>query len=88
MPNQTLLIVDDDPAMRETLNTIFAGDYNVHFASNGRDALDCVDSVRPDLVSLDIMMPGMDGFQTCLRLRPMEQTRTNPVHLLTSNRDP
>ena len=88
MPNQTLLIVDDDPAMRETLNTIFAGDYNVHLASNGRDALDCVDSVRPDLVILDIMMPGMDGLQTCLRLRQMEQTRHTPVIFLTSKREP
>lgn len=88
MSRQTLLVVDDDPVMREALEAIFSEEYDVHLATNGTEALEKAGSMHPDLVLLDIMMPGMDGFQTCLRLRRMEETRNTPVIFLTSKREP
>ena len=86
MTTHTLLIVDDEPLFRDSLREIFSGEYAVHLASNGREALELVEQVRPDLILLDILMPGMDGFQTCLRLRQMEHKI--PVIFLTSKHEP
>ncbi|MCZ6553567.1 MAG: response regulator, partial [SAR324 cluster bacterium] len=74
-----LLIVDDEQEFREALATVFADEYEVHLATNGKEALALLDTVAADLILLDIVMPGMDGFQTCLRLRQMEHTRQIPV---------
>ncbi|MEE8556007.1 MAG: response regulator, partial [bacterium] len=83
-----LLIVDDEQEFREALATVFADEYEVHLATNGKEALALLDTVAADLILLDIVMPGMDGFQTCLRLRQMEHTRQIPVIFLTSKLEP
>lgn len=87
MSLQKLLIVDDEQDIREALEAIFASDYEVHFAEDGMEALDRVQEIKPDLVLLDIMMPRMDGFQTCLRLRKDAATSRIPVIFLTTKSD-
>ena len=88
MPQHSLLIVDDEPVFREALQAVFTPEYAVRVACDGREALALIEEARPDLILLDILMPGMDGFQTCLRLRQMEHTRRIPVIFLTSKREP
>lgn len=88
MATQKLLVVDDDPENRELLGTIFSGDYEIVQARNGLEALEMVADHKPDLVLLDIIMPGMDGFQTCLRLRKNKDTQNIPIIFLTSKTEP
>jgi two-component system response regulator MprA len=65
-----VLVVDDEPAVRESIGRSlrFEG-YQVELASDGHTALDAVLTRRPDVVVLDVMMPGLDGLETCRRLR-------------------
>jgi two-component system cell cycle response regulator len=65
-----VLIVDDEPIARESLEALLAGeDYQLHFAASGIEGLALATALRPDAVLLDVMMPGMDGFEVCRRLR-------------------
>ena len=85
---RTLLIVDDEQVFRDTLSEMFGQEFLIQLATNGAEALEAVERKKPDLILLDILMPGMDGFQTCLRLRQMEETQGIPVIFLTSKREP
>ena len=83
MPGHHLLIVDDE----ENLSSMLAAalrhhGFEVTTASNGRDALDAVAATRPDMILLDVMMPDLDGFEVCRRLRT-DGDRT-PVLFLTA----
>ncbi|MFV0459281.1 MAG: response regulator transcription factor [Actinomycetales bacterium] len=82
-PEARLLVVDDEPNIRELLSTSlrFAG-FEVHTAQDGQDALAVAEKVRPDLLVLDVMMPGLDGFGVTRRLR--ERGRDTPVLFLTA----
>jgi len=82
-PEARLLVVDDEPTIVELLSASlrFAG-FEVATATNGRDALDAARTFRPDLLVLDVMMPGLDGFDVVKRLRG-EGARV-PVVFLTA----
>jgi putative two-component system response regulator len=67
--NPKVLVVDDDPAIRRLLRAILASEYDVQEAASGEEALNVAASSPPDLVLLDIVMPGMDGYKTCRRLK-------------------
>ena len=83
MPGERLLLVDDEDNLRSMLDAALRHlGFDVHPVANGRDALDAVPKVRPDLVVLDVMLPDVDGFEVCRRLRN-EGTRT-PVLFLTA----
>ena len=86
MPSIRILAVDDDPKvlslMRRGLS--FAG-YVVDLAADGEEALSVVREVRPDLVVLDIMLPGLDGVEVCRRLRA--SARELPILMLTAKDD-
>ncbi|MBN2022313.1 MAG: response regulator [Pirellulales bacterium] len=71
-----ILVVDDDPSVRALLANTLNTEYEVETAASGREALDKVDSFRPHLILLDIMMPGLDGHATCrlLRAKPAGDT--------------
>lgn len=85
---QTILVVDDVPANLELLARLLEGDgYRACTASNGPDALDAVRRERPDLVLLDILMPGLDGYEVCRRIKSDPATRLTPVVLITGLRD-
>lgn len=80
-----ILIVDDEPQYVEMLTMrLEANRYEVVGANNGEEALKKAESDRPNLVLLDVMMPGMDGFEVLRRLRMNEVTKKIPVVMLTA----
>jgi len=79
-----LLIVDDQPGNVQLLAGVLSDDFELHGATNGLRALELAGSERIDLVLLDVMMPGMDGFEVCRRLKADERTRAIPVIFVTS----
>ena len=81
----TVLIVDDEPIGRETLEALLAKEgYKLVFACDGIEALDRAKEILPDLVLLDIMMPGMNGFEVCRHLRADPFLAEVPVILITT----
>jgi two-component system, cell cycle response regulator len=81
----TILIVDDEVGGRRTLEGILRPyGYNLAFASDGAEALTQAAALMPDLILLDVMMPGMDGFAVCRRLRADPRLAEIPVIMLTA----
>ncbi|MEI6557530.1 MAG: diguanylate cyclase [Rhodospirillaceae bacterium] len=78
-----ILICDDEPTNIEILVGIFEDDYEIIIALDGEQALDLARSERPDLVLLDVMMPGLDGYQVCARLKSEPETADIPVIFIT-----
>lgn len=80
-----LLIADDEPANVHVLVETLRHDYRIKVATNGKMALDLANREdQPDLVILDVMMPGMDGFQVCRRLKAQPETHDIPVIFVTA----
>jgi CheY-like chemotaxis protein len=84
----TLLVVDDESANIELLFEALGVDYRVRVAVDGASALASVQKQIPDLVLLDVMMPGMDGFEVCRRMKEEPALREIPVIFLTALSDP
>lgn len=83
-----ILVVDDHPASRMTAVAILSVEgYEVLEADSGLTALEAVIQGQPDLILLDVMMPGMDGFEVCCQLKQDEQTRLIPVIFITALND-
>ncbi len=81
---ERILIVDDESAARIALATLLRREgFEVRDVSNGDAALTESASFRPDLILLDIVMPGMDGFEVCRRVKATPETRLTPVVLIT-----
>ena len=81
-----ILVVDDIPENVRLLEAVLVPrGYKVVAANNGAEALDLVESERPDLILLDVVMPGMDGYAVCQRLRESEETAVLPVIMVTSS---
>jgi PAS domain S-box-containing protein len=79
------LVVEDDPSTRELLRrTLEKGGWSVAEAGNGRQALDCVAQSKPGLILLDLMMPGMDGFEFLTELRQHPEWLNIPVVVVTA----
>ena len=74
-----ILIVDDDARNQRIMAGILEDGYDLCVASSGEGCLDLAQSNQPDLILLDIMMPGIDGFETCARLRQDARTKDIPV---------
>jgi signal transduction histidine kinase len=84
----TLLIVDDEPLNRELLHAYLEGlDHRLVDAASGQEALDVAQDAHPDLVLLDVMMPGLDGFETTRRLKSAFKDELLPVVLVTALAD-
>jgi CheY-like chemotaxis protein len=83
-----ILVVDDEEAVcrlcRECIRHGLGGEHEVLQASDGAAAVAIAEKESPDLILLDIMMPGMDGFEACKRLKSSETTRNIPVVFLTA----
>jgi len=80
-----ILCVDDEPSIREILYHVLKEEgYQVLTASDGQEALAVAAKEQPDLVLLDIMMPNLDGMETCRRLRAQPATRDLRVIILTA----
>ncbi len=82
---ETILIVDDTPANLGVLvETLGAAGYQLMVAEDGEEALAQTAQTLPDLILLDVMMPGIDGFETCRRLKAQPATRDVPVLFMTA----
>ncbi|MBA3462330.1 MAG: response regulator [Deltaproteobacteria bacterium] len=89
-PSVSVLVVDDDPDIREvTEMTLRASGFSVKTAANGKEALDMLESVCPELILLDVMMPIMDGpeFRQCQRRSP-NLVRIPTVVMTASSAEP
>jgi CheY-like chemotaxis protein len=89
---RNLLIVDDAPANLRLLAEILMPEYEVSVATNGPEALEIATSktdlnMTPDMVLLDIMMPEMDGYEVCRKLKETPHTKDIPVIFITANTD-
>lgn len=83
--SRRILIVDDTPANIQVLAAALKTQhYQISVATSGLQALEILDRVRPDLILLDVMMPEMDGFETCRRLKASELWSRIPVIFLTA----
>lgn len=69
MTKATILIVDDEISNIEIMNAVLEDDYDVCFATSGQEALEVARAAQPDLVLLDVLMPGIDGFEVCRQLK-------------------
>lgn len=83
-----LLVVDDQAINIQVMHQVFGGDYQVFMATSGAQALALCKTNPPDLVLLDIVMPGMDGFEVCTQLKADEATDHIPVIFVTAHTDP
>ncbi|MGY6274345.1 response regulator [Methylomonas sp. MgM2] len=82
--NGTVLIVDDTPGNLALLSdTLSEANYRVLVATDGQSALEQIQYVKPDIILLDVMMPGIDGFETCRRLKTNPDTQSIPVLFMT-----
>lgn len=80
----TILVVDDTPANIDVVKGVLSESYFVQAAVNGDMALKIVEKKKPDLILLDIMMPGMDGYEVCQRLKTDVTTNDIPIIFLTA----
>ena len=83
--SSTILIVDDEYSGRETLQSVLEGEgYNLIMAENGPQAIERAKDFLPDVILLDVMMPGMTGFEVCERIRNDPQVAEIPIIILTA----
>jgi CheY-like chemotaxis protein len=87
---KTVLYVDDEPDIREVveLSLGLAGDLSVHTCGSGEEALDLLPQIVPDLILLDVMMPGLDGPSTLTKLREFPGFAQTPVVFMTAKAMP
>ncbi|MDO6834998.1 EAL domain-containing protein [Pseudoalteromonas carrageenovora] len=79
-----VLIVDDEPNNLHVLVEGLLTDYDVRISTSGEQALVFIESTRPDLILLDIMMPGMDGYEVCKTLKSRQNTKGIPIVFVTA----
>lgn len=79
-----ILLVDDHPDNLEILEDVLGDDYEIATASSGEDALALAKTFRPALILLDIMMPGIDGYETCRRLRATPSLRHTKIMMVSA----
>ncbi len=84
MDEHRILIVDDQPGNLQLLKSILRKEYKLSFATNGIEALEAVEMSEPDLILLDVMMPEMDGYEVCRRLKSDEKTKDIPIIFVTA----
>lgn len=83
----TVLIVDDAPENISLLNAALTDEYRIRVATRGSKAIEIAESMPVDIILLDVMMPDMDGFETCRRLKDNPLTRRIPVLFVTAKGD-
>ncbi len=82
---RTIMVVDDSPDLVEIVRLTLEGKgFNVKCAYSGKELLAALEKEKPDLILLDVMMPGMDGFEVLIRLKWNPATASIPVILLTA----
>jgi CheY-like chemotaxis protein len=84
MAKKTILAVDDDKVVLAIIHDAFSLDFNLLMARDGHEAVELANDNKIDLILLDIMMPGFDGFSTLILLKENPNTKDIPVIMLTS----
>jgi putative two-component system response regulator len=82
-----ILVVDDDPENLMVMESILSDDYSLKLINDSREALDYASANPPDLILLDVMMPRIDGFEICRRLKANPKLSDVPVIFITSKSD-
>jgi CheY-like chemotaxis protein len=87
--SKKVLLVDDSPTILMVARTLLEGaSYAILSASDGQQGVETALTELPDLILMDVVMPGMDGFEACRRLRAMPPTREIPIILMTTRSSP
>jgi len=84
---ESILVIDDDKLNIIALTRILNSDYQVYFESDGESGIKAAKTFKPDLILLDVVMPGMTGFEVIAALKNDEDTKNIPVIFLTGRRD-
>ena len=85
---EKIMVVDDEKEIRELLSIYLTEDgYDVIAAASGEEAIDLAQSERPQVILIDVKMPGIDGVETCKRLKAAERTKSIPVIMVTAYQD-
>ena len=85
MYQASVLIIDDVADNFDVIESILSNqDYQLHFAANGRDAIANLDTFQPDLILLDVMMPVMDGYEVCERIKALPKWQAVPIIMVTA----
>ncbi len=82
--NKTVMVVDDTETNIDILVDLLADDYEIMVAMDGKECLEAVRIQTPDIFLLDVMMPGMDGYELCRKLKSYKRTRDIPVIFITA----
>lgn len=83
----TILIVDDEPINFQVIEALLEkGKYQLHYVDNGQAAISNLDRVQPDLILLDVMMPGMSGLEVCQQIKALSQWSFVPIIMVTALR--
>ena len=86
--SQSILVVDDEPMARNLLRLMLVREgFDVLEAVDGQDALNKIDQATPDLMILDVMMPGISGIEVCKKLRLREALADLPIMMLSARTD-
>ncbi|PRO68850.1 response regulator [Alteromonas gracilis] len=83
----TLLIVDDEPVNLRVLKRLLESEYQLVFAKNGEEAIKLAETRLPNLILLDVMMPGLTGFEVCRHLKRQSNTKHIPIIFVTALND-
>lgn len=87
MSNYRIMIVDDEEGILDLISQTLSMKYEVVQATNGLDALEKLERAQPDFIILDVMMPLMDGFDTCRAIKKNPDYNRTPIYFLTSSSD-
>jgi len=89
MAKKTIMVVDDEPLIVKVVQDLFKEEgYKVITAISGQECLEKLKKTSVDLILLDIMMPGMDGWDTCAKIKGDKKTEKIPIVFLTAKTDP
>ncbi len=83
MSKKTVLIADDETSIRLLINSMLGDDYNVIQAGNGEEAVDAARLNKPDLILMDIMMPKVDGYMACYKIKADPALKEIPIIMLS-----
>ena len=85
MKDISILIIDDEPDNFDVIEALLnRQNYHLHYAANGESGLSVLENLKPDLILLDVMMPGMDGIEVCRRIRERLQWQSTPIIMVTA----
>ena len=84
MDKKKILIVDDEPSIRLAVNRMLRKDYTILEATNGEEAIDIAKEQKPSLILMDLMMPRIDGYTACSKIKSDPATKAIPVVMLTA----